>query len=790
MDAHLRVRTAEGARTPALHIKRKLKKLHDRMRFEFSTDIPESMRNEDYRVNDHTVELPGFTKTKLAWTSHDNVDEYYYDGQLGWIYSPNRCLFRCFSPHATQVSVVLYYDAEGDHGRTVVPMQPIPEGCWKADVHEDLRGRYYKLLAESPDKRLFPGVEVIDPYSTCNTSHTGRGLIFGNNKTYITDSPKIAPHESIIYELHIRDATIDHHSGVSCKGKFLGLTERNTKLIPNEENAHVAPDGALSTGLDHIIEMGPTVVQILPWQDFDNDEHSEQYRWGYMPVHFNSPDGWYATNTYNESRVTELKMMIDAFHKAGIKVVMDVVYNHTAEDSNEFNLEARFSFNGLAPRYYYRTCGSNPVSFSGHNTCAWKAMDEPRCGHCYSNGSGCGNEFRSEAPMARKFLIDSLLYWVREYKVDGFRFDLMGLIDRDSLTIAAQKLHDIDPNILVYGEPWTGGPTPIAVTDKGSQRGRGFGVFNNTLRDSLRGSPFGIEECYLMDGGRLDELKKGILGSIHDFTDSPTETINYIECHDNRTLYDHFCEYRDLRNDDIQFYESDLVRMHKLGAVVVFTSQGMPFMQMGQEMCRTKNGVENSYESPDEINKIHWNWKIQRYDVVSYYRGLIALRKAHPEVFSMANAQSIRDRILFFEDMGLSVPDRCVAYRIMGAPLTEEQAALQAKLNELPFGATPDPPLADDSPVLEALKWRTIIVILNATPVNQEFRLPALADGMPETWFPVVNEHSAGPQPCGEPIMYGFVTVPGRSAMVLRNATVLEKHLAIEMERLEFLSDP
>lgn len=192
--------------------------------------------------------------------------------------------------------------------------------------------------------------------------------------------------------------------------------------------------------------------------------------------------------------------LVDVLHQNNLKVIMDVVYNHTSEDANEFNLEARFSFNGLAPRYYYRTCASHPIAASGHNTCAWYGIDETHCGHCYSNGSGCGNEFRSDAPMGRKFLLDSLKYWAKEYCVDGFRFDLLGLIDQETLTQAAAMLKKIDAGILIYGEPWTGGPSPIVATVKGFQRGRNFGVFNDILRDALRGytstQPFSFSNSF------------------------------------------------------------------------------------------------------------------------------------------------------------------------------------------------------------------------------------------------------------------------------------------------------
>ncbi len=445
--------------------------------------------NEDFPVENVRVSVPGFDVVSLQWCQYSNTDLYNYTGNLGLSYSPEESVFRCFAPNADRVSLVLYNEATGDVGRVLYPMRRIPEGCWKVSVKKNLHGRFYKLLAEAEDKLLFPGVEVIDPYSRCNTSHTGRGLIFGEENTVIAPRPNVSTAETIVYELHIRDATIDECSGVKQRGKYLGLAERNTKLQYNEllEKDKLSGEGGracsplsqdatndepqsaierkrcnvlekLSTSLEHIVQMGITAVQIMPVQDFDNDEtDNNSYRWGYMPVHFNSPDGWYASSVRTTARVTELKVLIDALHKAGLKVIMDVVYNHTAEDKNEKNLDARFSFNGLAPRYYYRTCGNTPKAHTGDTTCGYRETGKLTCGACYSNGSGCGNEFRSESPMGRKFIIDSLCYWANEYQIDGFRFDLLGLIDLETITKACQVLHDIDPNIVVYGEPWVGG---------------------------------------------------------------------------------------------------------------------------------------------------------------------------------------------------------------------------------------------------------------------------------------------------------------------------------------------
>ncbi|CDF32090.1 Pullulanase, Pul1 [Chondrus crispus] len=754
---------------------------------------------EDFLIENVSVTVPGFDSVRLTWRIHEDWDKYHYTGTLGWEYEVTKCSFKCFAPTADNMYVILYNSPHGKEGRRAVPMRRIPEGCWKAIVEEDLKGKYYKLRAGGENPRLFPGVEVIDPYSRCNTSHTGRGLIFGFEKTAIQPGPCIPASETIIYELHVRDLTIDENSSVIKRGKFLGVTERGTKmkavssgsgtgdtsakpltpwkqeLIPTLEVGMQSLD-KFSSALDHIVQMGVNTIQILPIQDFDNDENDDSsYGWGYMPVHFNSPDGWYASSTSSVARVTEFKQLVDAVHKAGLKVIMDVVYNHTAEDSNEYNLDARFSFNGLAPRYYYRTCGNTPVAYTGDSTCAMRKPDEPRCGACYSNGSGCGNELRSESPMGRKFIIDSLKYWVTEYKVDGFRFDLLGLIDVDTLEMAGSELRQINPNVMIYGEPWAGGLSPIRITAKGCQRSRGFGVFNNTFRDAIRGSPFGTEETFVMDGSRLTEIKGGIIGSVDDFCDFPTETVNYVECHDNYTLWDHFRFYIRSRTDDIVFTENDMRRMHRLAAAIVFTSQGIPFMQLGQEMCRTKFDVENSYESPDKINMVRWEAKQSEWTTVQYYRGLILLRRAHPELFCKSTADEIHEGLVFYEDLGLAVPERCIGYRILGN---------SAKLYQRLLTTNPD---ADYEALREeSMKWTEVVVLLNPTPSQVVFELPD--HERDAIWVEVVDATHSGTRGLRMP-MIGAIEVQGRSACVLRRASEREEvDLQLRL-RLNSISD-
>ena len=643
------------------------------------------------RLDGFTLEVEGYRSGGLTVRRLLDGPAYSSNRPMGAIVSDGQTTLRVFAPTASRVTALLYDRPEGGEPR-MVEMASAGKGLWEAVLPEDLTGLYYTLKAEGDDPRFYPDREVIDPYSRCNTAHDGRGMIL-TDKTPIADRPDFPVDEAVIYELHIRDFTIDEQSGIEHKGKYLGLTEEGTVMPDHPE---------VSTGLDHLVELGVNAVQIMPIQDFENDELSQEYNWGYMPVHFNSPDGWYASRVHGPDRVKEFKKLVDALHRRGIKVIMDVVYNHTAETSPS----KVFSFNGLAPGYYYRL--KEDGSF-------W-------------NGSGTGNEFRSEAPMARKFILDSVEYWVREYKVDGYRFDLMGLIDLQTMEQIVQRLRAIDPHLLIHGEPWTGGQTPITPTVKGMQRGKGFTVFGDHFRDAIKGGVFDLNPGYVQTGINIDRIKKGIQGSINDFTAGPGEVINYSACHDNHTFWDRLLLTTRTRAD---VDDADRIRMNKLGAVLVLTSQGIPFLHSGQEMLRTKGGDENSYNKPDSVNKIRWQWKVDHKDVFEYYRGLIALRKEHP-IFRMKTRQEVLENLKFFDDhLGLMVPPRCVAY-------------------QLTRGASAD-------------GWSKVVVLFNPNVKEERFPLP---DGR---WIVVVDEDEAGFEPVqtGPRKMEKKARVPGRSAMVM-----------------------
>ncbi|MFO1433184.1 MAG: type I pullulanase [Candidatus Competibacteraceae bacterium] len=652
--------------------------LQVRVDMKFRPDLP---------IHQYKAWIQGYKAKYLAFRKLLDTAGYFADLELGAVYTSAATTFRLFAPTATKVTLLIYDRAEGGTGQPY-RLERKDAGIWEKVIKADLLHKYYTYRVEGNDPRFHEEKELIDPYSRCNTSHHGRGMIV-QDKTPVANRPTFPKEEAIIYEAHIRDFSIDPNSGIRYKGKYLGMTETGTTL---------KGEGKETTGLDHLVELGINTVQLMPIQDFENDETSEQYNWGYMPVHFNSPDGWYATERQNTKRIEEFKKVVDALHKKGIRVILDVVYNHTAETDS-----IPYSFNGIAPGYYYR------LNEAGQ----------------FWNGSGCGNEFRSEAPMARKFILDSVKYWINEYKVDGFRFDLMGLIDLDTMIQITTELHQIDPNILVYGEPWAAGRTPIEVTAKGKQRGRGFAVFNDNFRNALKSSPFQIEPTFLVDGERVEQVKKGIQGSIHDFTDSPLEVINYVECHDNRTFWDQLL-YLTRSRPELKLTEADYIRMDKLGAVILFTSQGIPFIQMGQEFLRTKYDVENSYNQPDRINKIDWERKLQYADVVEYYKGLIRLRKAHP-MFRLRTREAIEQNLKFFDDdLGIVIPYHCVAFQVE---------------------------LQEDS-------WKKAIVLLNPNPYNVLFSLPA------GRWTCVVDYEKTGVMPLATGLTEE-VKVSRRSAMVL-----------------------
>jgi len=479
-------------------------------------------------------------------------------------------------------------------------------GVWELKLFGDFRNWYYRLesVLVHDASRVVP---VIDPYARAVDRRHRAGVLV-DDRTPVAPGPSFAFSDAMIYEAHVRDFTNDASSGAQYPGTYRGFVEPGT---------HVPGRPEISTGFDHLRALGVNTVQLMPVHLIALDEGVSEHAWGYMTLHFNAPETVYASDRTPVSAVRELKQMIDVLHRAGFKVTLDVVYNHSTEARTH-----AVHWNGLAPDYFYRA----------------------RPDGSYYNGSGCGNEFRSEGTMARVFLLDSLKYWMTAYGVDGFRFDLMGLIDLDTMREIVRQLRAIKPDVFVYGEPWAGGDTPIRVTQKGDQRGVGFSCFNDIYRNVLVGNVFDSSPGYVFDGRGRDDVQRGWCGSAEWFTGAPYESINYVECHDNRTLRDKLAEVS--RAHLPPHSDADQLAEDRLAAFLVVLAQGVPFIHSGQEFYRTKFGEHNSYNRGDHVNNLCWNLKVEYGALCEYYRGLLALRAAHP-LFRNPTQMDVEKRVFF-----------------------------------------------------------------------------------------------------------------------------------------------
>ena len=611
-----------------------------------------------------TVSLRGYKAGAIYLRGILDGPEYQTEAELGVWPDLERTRFAVFAPGARKVTLNAYRKATGGKARKY-ELSPGKGGLWQMTVDKDLSGFYYTYQVEGPTPAYSPEKELIDPYARCVTVHDGRAFIF-SDQTPIAESPDFPLQEAVIYEMHVRDFSISDDSGADKRGKYLGFVEKGTRL----------PGSDIKTTIDHLEELGVNTVQLMPIQDFEHDPSANNYFWGYMTVNFNSPDGWFATEIEDASRVREFKTLVDELHKRGIKVVLDVVYNHTAEG----NSAIQYNFNGFIPNYYYR-----------------QHVDGG-----YWNGSGTGNEMRAENPMVRRFIIESLIYWIEEYKIDGYRFDLMGLFDMTTMREIVARLRAVKPDIFLYGEPWAAGATPIEVTDKGKQRSEGFSVFNDHFRDALKGPWYNTDPGYVQTGRNAEAVRTGIRGAIDDFADDPVESINYVACHDGRTLWDQLVASTEW---DSSLTDTQLKAMNKLAAAILFTSQGVPFMHGGQEFLRTKFGSHNSYNQPDSVNKIRWEFKREHADIFEYYRGLIQLRNEHP-LFRLKSAAEVRRNLRFFEEINLNVPADCIAYFLQNNHCGDS--------------------------------WNDIIVLINPRHSAESFPLPA------GQWNLVVDDSTAG----------------------------------------------
>jgi pullulanase len=552
-----------------------------------------------------------------------------YTGKdLGVTYSPAKTVFKVWAPNATQVILKLYSAGDGGKVLGTFSLSKSINGVWETVIKKNIKNNYYAFQVKHAGNWL---LEKPDIYAKAVGINGKRGMVVDlaatNPTNWQNDKKPVQKNftDIVLYETHVRDLSISNNAGIKHKGQFLGMAEKGTK----------SNTGA-TTGLDHIKELGVTHIHLLPYFDFnsiDETKPNANYNWGYDPVNYNVPEGSYATNaTDGNVRIKEFKQMIQTLHANGLRVILDVVYNHTADRNS--------GFNQFAPDYFYRQNANGS----------------------YSDASGCGNETASETPMMRSFMVASVAYWAKEYHLDGFRFDLMGAHDIETMNQISDTLRKIDPTIFIYGEGWTAGASPLAeeqrATKKNTYQLKNIAAFSDEIRDGLRGPYDKVTVKGYISGekGTKQSVMFGIVAGVQHpqinyqqvnyskkpWVLQPSQTISYISCHDDNTLFDR------LKIGNPTASEAALIKMDKLGHTVVLTSQGVTFLHAGAEMLRTKKGIANSYNSPDSINEIDWSRKTTYADVYNYYKALIALRKHHP-AFRMPTTTMIQDHLQFID---------------------------------------------------------------------------------------------------------------------------------------------
>lgn len=618
--------------------------------------------------------------------------------------------FRLWSPKAEAARVRLYdHGRGGDAYRTLDMTKHADNGTWTATVPQQLYGKYYTFQIKHNGRWLdeTPGV-----WAKAVGANGKRAAIIDLNTTNPENwdgdkGPEVKNFSDVVlYEAHMRDLSMDPSSGIANKGKFLQFTEPGTK----------SPQGE-ATGIDHLKDLGVTHVHILPSYDYNSvDETNLQnniYNWGYDPQNYNAPEGSYSTNPSDPAtRVREMKEMIKALHDAGIGVVMDVVYNHTAEnDGSNFEL--------TAPGYYHRHWNDGK----------------------YSDASGCGNETASDLKQMQDYIVNSVKYWAIEYHVDGFRFDLMAIHDTETMNRVAQELKEINPSIFVYGEGWTAGDSPLqperrALKENVSKM-KGIAVFSDDIRDAVKGHYSNEEDPGFATGkpGNEETVKIGIVAatahpqvdyskgnnSKFPYAESPEMIVNYVSCHDDLCLTDK------LKKSMPDATEAQRLAAAKLAQTIVMTSQGTPFIFAGEEVFRDKKGVHNSYKSPDSINAIDWNNKTKYKDQYEYYKGLIALRKAHP-AFRMTTAKDIAKN-LKFDKIDSKKTSNLISYSLLNNANGDE--------------------------------WKEIKVVFNGAPTAQSVKIPK------GNWQVVARDGKIDPANALETIAGGAVEVAPFSALIL-----------------------
>lgn len=586
----------------------------------------------------YTITHPKFGKVSTTpgqiMNSEGFNSRYIYTGNdLGNTFTPQQTQFRVWAPTASAVDLVQYPSSSSTTGQGVVThMDPSEKGTWVTTVKGDLNGAIYNYRVS------VGGIEreAVDPYVRATTINGIRGVVVDlaktNPKPWSNAKPAFSgkPTDAVIYELHVRDLSMDPSSNipVAHRGKYAALTDVKTAATNGDP-----------TGVNAIKDLGVTHVELLPVFDFASvDESSPTFNWGYDPQNYNVPEGSYSTNpNHPQTRITELKSAIQALHDDKLRVMMDVVYNHVYNASD-------FSEEKIVPGYFFRT----------------NADGSP------ANGSGVGNDVASERPMARKFIVDSVKYWATQYHFDGFRFDLMGILDVTTMQQIRKTLDQIDPSILIIGEGWDMGT--LAAADRANQKNianlPGIAAFNDELRDGIKGSVFDSADRGYVSGkvSQIDHVKMGIVGNINYgssldgkwTTKDPSQSVNYVESHDNLTLFDK------LKASVKSGNSAKIAALDRLSSSIVLLAQGVPFMQAGQEFLRSKNGDSNSYKSDDTINSLKWSLRAKNATTVSYFKGLLALRRAHPS-FRMSSSSQVKKGLVFLKE-----PNNVIAYSLNG----------------------------------------------------------------------------------------------------------------------------
>ena len=575
----------------------------------------------------------------------DTTYKVYKGNDLGAVYAKDKTTFRVWAPTAERVQLCLYKQGNEDFAYAIEDMKASEEGTWFLEVTGDLHTVYYTYLV------TVEGVtrETNDPYAKACGVNGIRSMVVDMSKTnpegFADDKGPVVEKETdiIVCEISVADTTADVSCHAKNPGKYIGLTETGLKN-----------DAGMATGLDHMKELGVTHIQIMPSYDFGSIDESRldipQYNWGYDPVNYNIPEGSYSTDPFHgEVRIKEFKQMVQALHENGFGVIMDVVYNHT------FNIDDN-CFQKCVPDYYYRKTETG-----------------------YSDASACGNEVASDKPMVRKFIIDSLIHWTKEYHIDGYRFDLMGVLDIETMQLAKEELEKIRPGIIIYGEGWTGGDSTLPAEERALKMNvlkmKGIGAFSDDIRDAVKGHVFNMEECGFVNGApnMENDIRFGITGGCkhlgvdydaYTYSDAiwakdPVDTVNYVSCHDNLTLWDK------LAISVPEASEKERLAMNRLAAAIIMTSQGIPFFLSGEEFARTKpiegtNEVsENSYNLPLYTNSMKYDRLAEYKDLYEYYCGLIQLRKDHA-LFRLGTTEEVQKALIFVEDL----PANVVAYTL------------------------------------------------------------------------------------------------------------------------------